>query len=100
MKIKKIKTFLVTALVAALSITAISCGNTKSTTPTPSGEKPLVKVKLNEVARSVFYAPMYAAINQGFFKEEGLDIDLSTGQGAEATCTERQIKNITFIFLS
>ncbi|GKU25456.1 ABC transporter substrate-binding protein [Clostridium folliculivorans] len=90
MKIKKIKTFLVTALVVALSVTAISCGKTQSTTPTSSGEKKLVKVKLNEVARSVFYAPMYAAINQGFFKEEGLDIDLSTGQGAESTCTKIQ----------
>lgn len=43
------------------------------------------KVKLNEVARSVFYAPMYAAINEGYFKEEGLDIDISTGQGADKT---------------
>ncbi|WMJ81064.1 ABC transporter substrate-binding protein [Clostridium sp. MB40-C1] len=42
-------------------------------------------VKLNEVVRSVFYAPMYVAINEGFFKEEGLDIDLSTGQGADKT---------------
>jgi NitT/TauT family transport system substrate-binding protein len=97
MKIKKIKTFLVTALVAALTLTAISCGKTQSTKPTPSGEKPVVKVRLNEVARSVFYAPMYAAINQGFFKEEGLDIDLSTGQGAEATCTERQINSYMLI---
>lgn len=48
-------------------------------------EEPLKKVKLNEVVRSVFYAPMYAAINQGFFKEEGLDIELSTGQGADKT---------------
>jgi len=45
----------------------------------------LKTVKLNEVARSVFYAPMYAAINQGFFKEEGLNIDLTTGQGADKT---------------
>lgn len=43
------------------------------------------KVRLNEVVRSVFYAPMYAAINQGYFKEEGLDIELSTGQGADKT---------------
>ncbi|CAG7840152.1 hypothetical protein CLOHAE12215_01574 [Clostridium haemolyticum] len=45
----------------------------------------LQKVKLNEVVRSVFYAPMYVAINEGFFKEQGLDIDLSTGQGADKT---------------
>ncbi|WP_238475858.1 ABC transporter substrate-binding protein [Clostridium manihotivorum] len=89
MKIKKIKTFLVTALVAALAVTAVGCGNTGSNPS--SGDKKLVKVRLNEVARSVFYAPMYAAMSQGFFKEEGLDIDLSTGQGADATCTERQV---------
>lgn len=43
----------------------------------------LKTIRLNEVARSVFYAPMYVAINEGFFAEEGLDIDLSTGQGAD-----------------
>lgn len=48
----------------------------------------LVKVRLNEVTRSVFYAPMYVAINEGFFKAEGLDIDLSTGQGADKTMQE------------
>lgn len=53
-----------------------------------SSDVKLTKVKLNEVVRSVFYAPMYAAINQGFFKEEGLDIDLSTGQGADKTAQE------------
>lgn len=48
----------------------------------------LVEVKLNEVTRSVFYAPMYAAINQGFFKEEGLDINLSVGNGSDKTMQE------------
>ncbi|MCY6354988.1 ABC transporter substrate-binding protein [Clostridium sp. ZS2-4] len=51
----------------------------------------LKKVKLNEVVRSVFYAPMYVAINEGFFKEEGLDIDLSTGQGAETAIVKTQV---------
>ncbi|MCY6482806.1 ABC transporter substrate-binding protein [Clostridium aestuarii] len=54
-------------------------------------ETSLKKVKLNEVVRSVFYAPMYAAINEGFFKDEGLDIDLSTGQGAETTIFKTQV---------
>lgn len=45
----------------------------------------LTTVRLNEVTRSVFYAPMYAAINQGFFKEEGVNIDLTTGEGADKT---------------
>lgn len=41
------------------------------------------KVRLNEVTRSVFYAPMYIAISQGFFDENGIEIDLQTGQGAD-----------------
>lgn len=47
--------------------------------------KELIKVNLNEVVRSIFYAPMYAAINEGFFKEEGIEIELTTGQGADKT---------------
>ncbi|EYE88313.1 nitrate ABC transporter substrate-binding protein, partial [Fervidicella metallireducens AeB] len=45
----------------------------------------LVKIRLNEVVRSIFYAPMYAAINNGYFKDEGIEIELSTGQGADKT---------------
>ena len=53
--------------------------------------KELVKVNLNEVVRSIFYAPMYVAINEGFFEEEGIDIELSTGQGAEGTMAKTQV---------
>lgn len=45
----------------------------------------LTKVRLNEVTRSIFYAPMYAAISEGFFEEEGIEIELTTGQGADKT---------------
>ncbi len=48
-------------------------------------EATLTTIKLNEVTRSIFYAPMYAAISEGFFKEEGIKIELSTGQGADKT---------------
>ena len=44
-------------------------------------------VRVNEVTRSVFYAPQYVAISQGFFKENGIEIELSTGQGADAVMT-------------
>ena len=44
----------------------------------------LKKVTLSEVTHSVFYAPQYAALELGFFEENGLDIELSTGQGADA----------------
>ena len=43
----------------------------------------LTEIKLNEVTRSVFYAPQYVAISKGFFKDEGLKLDITTGQGAE-----------------
>ena len=52
-----------------------------------SVQSDMTKIKLNEVTRSVFYAPMYVAINQGFFAEEGIDLELTTGQGADNVMT-------------
>ena len=43
----------------------------------------LTTVKVAEVAHSIFYAPQYAAINNGYFKEYGIDIDLSLASGAD-----------------
>src|SRR5690554_6136630 len=45
------------------------------------------KIRLNEVTHSVFYAPQYVALNLGFFEEEGLEIELTTGQGADKVMT-------------
>lgn len=44
-------------------------------------------VRLSEVTHSVFYAPQYVALNMGFFEEEGLQIELSNGQGADKVMT-------------
>lgn len=44
----------------------------------------LTKVTLAEVAHSIFYAPQYVAISEGFFEEEGIDIDLTLTSGADA----------------
>ncbi len=41
------------------------------------------KVRVCEVTHSIFYAPQYAAINLGFFEEEGIEIELTNGQGAD-----------------
>lgn len=46
-----------------------------------------IVIKMNEVTRSVFYAPQYVAINNGYFKDYGIDIELMTGQGADAVMT-------------
>lgn len=60
------------ALLAALIATA---------TPTVAAE--LTPVRYEEVVRSVLYVPMYVALNQGYFKEAGLDVSLKTSQGAD-----------------
>lgn len=44
-------------------------------------------VTLNEVAHSIFYAPQYVAIEKGYFKEEGIDLELVTGFGADKVLT-------------
>lgn len=47
----------------------------------------LRELKLNEVTRSVFYAPLYAAVSKGFFEEEGLKISIETGGGSDKSMT-------------
>lgn len=51
-----------------------------------SGQE-LTAVTLNEVAHSIFYAPQYVAIENGYFKEEGIDLKLTTGFGADKVMT-------------
>lgn len=47
----------------------------------------LKTISVSEVTRSVFYAPQYVAIAAGYFEEMGLEIDLTTGQGADNVMT-------------
>lgn len=47
----------------------------------------LRKITLNEVTRSVFYAPLYVADSLGYFEKEGLDIEIVTGGGSDASMT-------------
>lgn len=68
------------ALVLSLVVSQLcACGNTT--------RKELVQVKLNEVAHSIFYAPQYVAIENGYFEEEGIDISLVNGAGADNVMT-------------
>ena len=69
---------------AALSLTALAltgCGRDGAQ------DKNLTPVTLNEVAHSIFYAPQYAAIELGYFEEEGIDLTLVNGGGADKVMT-------------
>ena len=54
---------------------------------TQQEEVGLTTIQLNEVTRSVFYAPQYVAIANGYFEQEGLNIEITTGQGADKVMT-------------
>ena len=72
-----------TALIMIMVFTCISLiGCTKQT-----HTNDIRKITLNEVAHSIFYAPQYVAIEKGYFKDEGIDLTLVTGFGADKVMT-------------
>ncbi len=72
---KPIKLLSVAVCISMLFAATAGCGTKEA--------KTLDKVSLCEVTHSIFYAPQYAAISLGYFKEEGIQLDLSNGQGAD-----------------
>lgn len=75
---KKVLHLLCLLLCALLVLTAAAgCGQKAQT----------VKLKVSEVTHSVFYAPQYAALNLGYFSDEGLEVELTNGQGADKVMT-------------
>lgn len=76
--------FLVTLLVIS---TLCGCGAKTDSGKDTSSTTDKTPVILNEVAHSIFYAPMYVAIEEGYFAEEGIDLTLVTGFGADKTMT-------------
>lgn len=82
---KKCKKICALLLAGALPILAlVGCGSAAGEKKQQEG---MTKVVLNEVAHSIFYAPMYVAIEEGYFAEEGIDLELVTGFGADKTMT-------------
>ena len=79
---KKLISLFLTALCTVSLLTG--CGES------PKKDAPSAKstpVTLNEVAHSIFYAPLYVAIEEGYFAQEGIDLTLVTGFGADKTMT-------------
>lgn len=73
-------------IIVILIMLAVAIGITIFKKQTEEKEE-ICTIKVNEVTRSVFYSPQYVAINNGYFEEEGMEIELTTGQGADAVMT-------------
>jgi len=89
-KIKRKSIVAVLAILLIVVLAIIAAVSQKDTTENGTGNasgKELTHVVLNEVAHSIFYAPMYVAIENDYFAEEGIDIELVTGYGADKTMT-------------
>lgn len=77
----KRKFFLVTLAILSIPLLFLTgCSKSKDNSS-------LEKVTLNEVAHSIFYSPLYVAIEEGYFEDEGIDLELVTGFGADKTMT-------------
>lgn len=75
---RKLKYIITIMLVITMCCIGVGCNKQNS-----SGK--IDKIKLAEVTHSVFYAPQYVAIEKGFFKDEGIEVELLGAQGADKT---------------
>lgn len=71
------KIFSILCCILIIAILAVGCSEQKQKTT----------LRINEVTHSIFYAPFYAAINLGYFDEEGLEIELTNGGGSDKSMT-------------
>ncbi len=71
--LKRISVFCLCALIGLTSALFFACGK---------GEN---DIKINEVTHSIFYAPLYAALNLGFFEDEGLNVTLESNDGSHTS---------------
>ena len=78
---------IIAGVIAVILIIIIAFSIYYFTTQKKQEQAELKTIQLNEVTRSVFYAPQYAAIAKGFFEEEGLKLEITTGQGADKVMT-------------
>ena len=84
MKKKAISALLAAALIIGL-LPACSTKENYDSEDTTSVQ--MTEVTLNEVAHSIFYAPQYVAMEEGYFADEGIDLKLVTGFGADKVMT-------------
>ena len=74
-------------IIALVLITVLTVTSLLACSKDEPKEPEMTKVVLSEVAHSIFYAPMYVAIEEGYFAEEGIDLELVTAFGADKVMT-------------
>ena len=88
MKVDRLlKKYIIGILIALLIIGAITAIFLTINKKSENENVGMTTIQLNEVTRSVFYSPQYIAISNGYFEEEGLNIEITTGQGADKVMT-------------
>ncbi len=75
---KKLAFMLALLFVPIMSISLVGCGESNTTSN---------KIVLSEVTHSIFYAPMYIALENGYFADEGLEVELVNGNGSDNVMT-------------
>lgn len=71
---KRLSIFLLVMIVLSTCIINTGCGGAEGKT-----------IRINQVTNSIFYAPLYVAINNGYFEDEGYTVDLTTAEGSNTT---------------
>ena len=85
---KSLKVSMTILFSALLIFSLAACSSTNSqSAKTQPAKQEVQTVRIAEVTRSIFYAPMYVALSKGFFKDEGLDVKLTTVPGGDKTMT-------------
>ena len=74
---KKFLTIFISCIMLIIPFGLVGCNNNSSTN----------KIRLNEVTHSVFYAPLYLAIENGYFEQENIEVELTNGGGADKSMT-------------
>ena len=70
-------TILLVIVMAFFSVTLTACGKDKKSNV----------IRVSEVTHSLFYAPLYVAMNNGYFEEEGIEIELTNAGGSDTVTT-------------
>ena len=93
LKKKIIAIIIAVILIVIITITVIKVTDKKE------ANSDLTTIRLAEVTHSVFYAPMYVAIENGYFEEEGIEIDLILTSGADKVSAAVLPKFDSYTFL-